>query len=396
MSPMIDLDAALGPFNTPSAYDAEWEASQRGGKTMKRRMHSGAPSRGFMRMDLPYHRRSESAPEMENPRFPLHRLGNSSTMADVFEEDEEDDWEEMKPVPGTPKETDEAEAGDSEEGSGMSIGINVVEDTTSHENKSMDWTIDESNASQRGLKRKGSGLSEGDGVHSTSSASSEKSGSSIREEVIVEEERQLETPPKRFVVGQDTSTRSSESTTPPLPPKFSEDLIPVDVQQITFQPPFLTPTSQHSTFHSPFPSPRTPMSYDTRGISTARSSLTDEQTFQSLLLGEPGPEIRMSVDEAPSLTSSASTRDELANPALNNPQFRGGQRSVSVSGPVVSRKRSSMASLTRLLHSSHGERSKLSIEERAADVPEIREKVTKGKRFSRMMQFWKPKAEADT
>jgi len=247
------------------------------------------------------------------------------------------------------------------------------------------------------LKRKGSGLSEGDRVQATSSASSEKSASSIQEAAIVEEEGPLELPPKQFIARQDSGTKSSESTvTPPLHPKSSDDLAPVDVYQLSLQPPFLTPTSQHSTFHSPFPSPRTPISYDTQRISTARSSLTDEQTFQSLLLGEPGPEIRMSVDEVPSLTSSASTRDELVHPSFNNPQFRGGQRSASMSGPVVSRKRSSMASLTRLLHSSHGEKSKLSIEERAPDVPETKERVPKGKRFSRMMQFWKPKEQADT
>jgi hypothetical protein len=127
-------------------------------------------------------------------------------------------------------------------------------------------------------------------------------------------------------------------------------------------------------------------------MSTAPSSILDEPGFNPLWIGEPGPEIRMSVDEVPSLTSSNSTMTResmmMMNPGFGNPQFRNGQRSVSLSNPVVNRKRSSIASLSRLL-SSHGEKSKLSIEERAEDYPEVK-KESKGKRISRMMQFWKP------
>jgi len=83
----------------------------------------------------------------------------------------------------------------------------------------------------------------------------------------------------------------------------------------------------------------------------------------------------------------------MMNPGFGNPQFRNGQRSASLSNPTVNRKRSSIASLSRLL-SSHGEKSKLNIEESADDFPESK-KESKGKRISRMMQFWKPsKAES--
>jgi hypothetical protein len=77
----------------------------------------------------------------------------------------------------------------------------------------------------------------------------------------------------------------------------------------------------------------------------------------------------------------------------HNPQFRDGQRSASLSSAAVSRKRSSMASLSRLISSSHGEKSKLSIESRAPHIMEAdkKEKGSKSKRISRMMQFWKPK-----
>jgi hypothetical protein len=106
----------------------------------------------------------------------------------------------------------------------------------------------------------------------------------------------------------------------------------------------------------------------------------------------------MSVDDVPSLTSSNSTmtRESGANPGY---AFRDGQRSASVSsasGPT--RKRSSMVSLSRLISSSHGERSKLSIESRAPSNPEIerKDKGSKGKRISRMIQFWKPKESKES
>ncbi|KAI9732052.1 MAG: hypothetical protein M1818_007647 [Claussenomyces sp. TS43310] len=396
MSPMIDLDAALGPFNTPTAYDQEWEASQRGGTTMKKRMHSGAPSRGFLRMDIPYHRRSESAPEMENPRLFLHRLGSSSTMADVFEEDEEEDWSATKPISDTagPRPEDEGT-------SGLGIGVNVVDAEEMHADKTMDWTTEENIAMRRGLKRKGSGLSEGDRRQATSSVKSVNSERSSQGGSVIEEQSApSKIASKPVNPRQDSGTQSSASTaTPPLGPTRAKDLAPVDIQKVALQPPFLTPTSQQSSLHSPFPSPRTPISYDTQRILTASSSFTDEQNYQSLLLGEPGPEIRMSVDEVPSIASSRSTatKEDNINPIYRHPQLRGSQRSVSMSGPALSRKRSSMASLTRLLHSSHGEKSKLSIEERAPESPDTdrKDKSSKGKRFSRMMQFWKPKNSSE-
>lgn len=131
-------------------------------------------------------------------------------------------------------------------------------------------------------------------------------------------------------------------------------------------------------------------------------------------MGEPGPElrlstdglvrmsvdggIRMSVDAPPSLTSSNSTttRDSaIPLPMSHNAQFREGQRSASFSA-AATKKRSSMASLSRLISSSHGEKSKLSMEIRAPSVmeDEKKDKGTKSKRLSKMFQFWKPKDSA--
>jgi hypothetical protein len=324
----------------------------------------------------------------ENPRFALHHIGSRSTMEDVFEEDEEDDdWEEMKTVSHKGSKS----ADEDEEASGLGIDVRVVEAENTSTGEIMDWTADIATSPQRGLKRKGSGLSEGERRQTSSSSKSELS---LGDELLVgEDTSERRNADESMGSRPDPAAKSSDSTsTPPLRPHHAKELAPVDIQPITFQQPFLTPTSFNSTTHS-FPSPRSPISYDAQRISTAPSSFTDEHAFQSLLLGEPGPELRVSVDDVPSLTSSTSTmtRESAINPGFNNPQFRNGQRSASLSSPSVTQKRSSIASLSRLLHSSHGEKSKLSIEQRAPTSPGKKEKERKGKRLSRMMQFWKPK-----
>jgi hypothetical protein len=389
MSPVIDLDAALGPFNTPLGYDADWEASQRGSGPTKRRMHSAMGVGGFVG---PFHRRAESAPEMENPRFGLHHIGSRSTMEDVFEEDEEEDnWEEVKSI----SHKGSKNTVNDEEANGLGVDIKVESESVKTETV-MDWTTEQDATVHRGLKRKGSGLSEGDRRQTNSGSKSKVSINSQMDGLEPDDKSTTDMGDDLIVSRPESRAKSSDSSkTPPLRPHTAKDLTPAEAQSSTLQPPFLPPTSPQSTAHSPspFPSPRSPFSYDTQRISTAPSSFTDEQNFQSLLLGEPGPELRVSVDDVPSLTSSNSTmtRESTFSPGFGNPQFRDGQRSASLSGPSTTRKRSSIASLSRLLNSSHGERSKLSIEERAPSSPERKEKLGKGRRLSRMMQFWKAK-----
>ncbi|CCD48037.1 hypothetical protein ACHAP3_008119 [Botrytis cinerea] len=383
MSPIIDLDAALGPFNTPSSYGAEWESSQK--TSSKRRMHSAAGMGGFIGPGMHYHRRAESAPEMvpfEN-RFGIHRLGSSSTMADVFEEDEEDDeWEDTK----ASSDKDSLARTEDDDQNALGIDIKVVDAEAFNSDKNTDWPLDETPS-----------------VNQKDSASlkSGHSNMSLKDEPRMEEESvsPIEIVDDSIPPRPDSGAQSSESTaTPPFRPRPAKDLAPVEINPFSLQPAYLTQNSPHSTTHSSFPSPRSPFSYDTQRISTAPSSIADENAFQSLLLGEPGPELRMSVDDVPSLTSSNSTmtRESGANPGY---VFRDGQRSVSVSsasGPT--RKRSSMASLQRLISSSHGERSKLSIESRAPSNPELerKDKASRSKRISRMIQFWKPKESKES
>lgn len=401
MSPIIDLDAALGPFNTPTGRDLEWEASQRGSGLRKRRMHSAA---GINGLGTPYHRRAESAPQMaafENPRMSIHHLGSSSTMADVFEEDEEDEWEETKSVShkGSKSELDE-------EDDYSNVAVEVVDAVDMHSGKSMDWTVEEESSIQRGIKRKSSGLSDSERRQVNSSLGSEKSTPSLEDPVqedvsaVTSVENELLPPSPR------SGGKGSDSTmTPPLRPSAAKNLAPVEVGSVVLQEHYLTPSSVHSEDPSPFPSPRSPFSYDAQRISTAPSSLAEDRSFHSLLLGEPGPELRMSVDGVPSLTSSSSTMTGTSNfPtngsftnigfANNGTQFRDGQRSSSLSAAAVSRKRSSIASLSRLISSSHGEKSKLSIEHQAPSSPEKKDKDSRSKRLSRRLLFWKPRDAA--
>jgi hypothetical protein len=394
MSPIIDLDAALGPFNTPSSHDSEWEAAQKSFGPAKRRLHSAARMRNFVGPGMHYHRRAESAPEMvpfDKPRFGLHHVGSNSTMEDVFEEDEEDDeWEEVKTIS---RKTSTLNARD--ENAGLGIEIKVV-DSEAGNAPTMDWTID-NDTSHRGVKRKTSvvsAFSEPESVPMAPSMGSLRSTSPRRETFNVGD---YEPPPKFEDADSMTSLHSTGShssaisLTPPLRPTSARELSTTEAQPAISQPPYLTPTTPNSTFHSPFPSPQSPVSYETQRLSTAPSSVITDPDFGTLWLGGPGPEIRMSVDDVPSLTSSNSTmtRESMLNPAFGNPQFRGGQRSSSLSHPsMASKKRSSIASLSRLL-SSHGEKSKLSIEERAPETREER-KEGKGKRMSRFMQFFKP------
>jgi hypothetical protein len=394
MSPIIDLDAALGPFNTPSSFGDDWDSSQKGARR-KKAMHSAAGLGGFSGPGMHYHRRAESAPEFENPRFGLHRLGSSSTMGmeDVFEEDEEDEWEDAKGSDREPSiRTSEVQ---DEEEMGLGIGIKVVDSEGMESDKSIDFEV------QHSIKHKGSSLSESNSRQMDSTKSLHSTTSLVDEPIEEEAGSPVEILDDSIPPRPDSRAPSSDSTaTPPFRANPAKGLAPVEIQSFTLQPPPPTPGSPRS-IPSSFPSPRSPFSYDAQRISTAPSSITDENAFQSLLLGEPGPEVRMSVDDVPSLTSSNSTMTrESGHPGFGNPQFRegaqfrDGQRSASLSSAAVSRKRSSMASLSRLISSSHGERSKLSIENRAPTPEgERKEKVSKGKRISRMMQFWKPKKE---
>ena len=383
---MIDLDAALGPFNTPLPHNPEWEAAQRAAGNTKRRLHSAQKLRGFSGPGMHYHRRTESAPEMvpfEDARFGMHRFGSNSTMADVFEEDEEDE------------EDDETSSSTSE-----SEGENECDkEASSHSEPSKEMTptpetprklplpINTGISSQTVTRRRSSGWSD---IRDSQSAILERSVSSSREDAG--DEVQFRT----SNIFQGSGSPANSATPSPRRILAARDLAPVDVSPLQLPAVAHAPVSPYSmSYGSSFPSPRSPISVDAQRISTAPSSVNEETSFQSLLLGQPGPEVRISADDVPSLasTNSTMTRDDAVTPNTHQQQSLPKprpQRPASVS-TAFGRRRSSLASLSRLISSSHGERSKLSMEVPLDDEPDKKTKTKKTRRLSRLVQFWKGK-----
>ncbi|KAI9873621.1 MAG: hypothetical protein M1830_010795 [Pleopsidium flavum] len=407
MSPVIDLDAALGPFNTPSLGPDFRNALDRGFPAGKRAMHSSGATGGFAGPGMHYHRRAESAPEMvafNLGHFGMQRLASSSTMADVFEEDEEDDEEAVK-TSTTGGCSDKDERANEE---GLGIGIQIVDTENMSANGVFSWSWDENGKSQRGVKRKGSGLSEGERRHFVSAVKQERSTGSLNSEAILEETGPVEIVQADEVPRPSVISRSSDDST--ITPTVSHDPIkerpasaPMNFAYPAPEPQPATP----ETFSSAFSSPDFSKSlFDTPRVTTASSSFTDRHTLISLLYGEPGPELRMSVEDVPSLTSSASTMTNV-HPAGRFSSSAGtrssGERSLSVSAAETPRprcasagKRSSLASLSRLVGSSYGERSKLSIEERAQPDNSLKPEKKKGNRISRLIHFWKSKEKHES
>ncbi|KAI6093742.1 hypothetical protein F4821DRAFT_221385 [Hypoxylon rubiginosum] len=391
---MIDLDAALGPFNTPSSRDPQWEEAQRAGAAPKRQLHSAAGLRGFSGPGMHYHRRAESAPEMppfEAARFGIHRFGSSSTMADVFEEDEEEE------EGGSLKTQSDASTPDAD-GSADESSSSSEDDSAStptQEREPIKAGSSDAQPTVASVKRKGSGSSL-EMQRPGSRMRTENSVSGLREEVIVEEPSYVASGHHIMLPG---SSEATDSGMPSPRTILDSEVDPLDVNGATAPPTAMTPNTQYSMSYSPsFPSPRSPMSYDAHRISTT-PSVADENSYHSLLMGEPGPElVRISVD-VPSLTSSNSTmtRESSFIPGVRprNMPFHD-QRPASFTSTAFGRRRSSLVSLSRLISTAGGERSKLSVEVPCDTEPEKKNKTSKSKRFSRMMQFWKPKGSTES
>ncbi|KAL2167238.1 hypothetical protein VTG60DRAFT_1562 [Thermothelomyces hinnuleus] len=382
--PMIDLDAALGPFNTPLPRNPEWEAAQKAGGLVKKQLHSAA---GMSRFTGPgmhyYHRRAESAPELvpfEGGRFGFRRFGSSSSMADVFEEDEEEE---------------------EEESCKSSINTSTPAAGTSTAGKPDDGAQRGNQPSSEPAVTPPSAQDSREGSAENNTVASAAEPATTQPAVSKCDETSLVEPTPPFateVSGSSPGYANSGSSTPSPRHVFRpKELAPVEVSPLNLPTASLGPVSPWSlTQSSAFPSPRSPMSYDAQCISTAPSSVT-EDNFQSLLMGEPGPEVRISVDDIPSLTSSNSTmtRESLfaQHSQARHPPLNEQPRPASFTSTAFGRRRSSLASLSRLINSSHGERSKLSIEVPMESEPEKKTKGSKSKRLSRMMQFWKSKGE---
>ncbi|KAF2851618.1 hypothetical protein T440DRAFT_54467 [Plenodomus tracheiphilus IPT5] len=375
MSPIIDLDAALGPFNTPNGSSPR--THQRGFSANRRVLHSAS---GL----APSHRRTESAPELVPFEFRPSTATKAAPMADVFEEEEPEDDLVMADKDSKPnsimEETQEPK-------------ISVVEVDEKQPEAGINWNFND------GLGIKRSEASAVDYTEPLSPRAIPEYASSG-----VEPQRTPELNPVEVVEDFEeprtsSLTHSSDSTITPQP----------TAEELKTHSPAINlslPLTQHNvmtpdTVTSSFPSPG--YSFETPRAGTSASSMTDYPNMPSPRFGEPGPELRSSVDDVPSLTSSRSTMTSALQNAfpLASPRRLGDRTASLCSDPSElesrRRKRSSIASLSRLINSSsHSERSKLSIEQRpqSEHLEPSREKK-KNKRLSKL-KFWKSSKDTST
>lgn len=395
-SPIIDLDAALGPFNTPDPRSGQPPES--GFSAATKRMYSGGRRGEFVGPEMRYHRRAESAPEM--PPFDRAFLGSqrfpttsSLENPDVFYEEEEDAFLAATSESGNDNE---------EHFQGQTMGDEPKD------NNQKDYHSTDSGKSSETLKRRPTSEAAGDentglGIQETDAgvASPAPAASSISQELFKPNEQRfyssqasnLSTPfskrPKTPLEIGKSGEWQSRIPYPPSP-EVSPRFMPADHRPMTSpnelsaMPPF----SLHagcSFPNSAFPSP------DFTVSSEAPRSIATPST------ADPFP--HASIEDVPSLTSSASTMTNTLNRVsatfFARPRMST-DRSASLSAAVHRRssqpssKRSSLASLSKLMVGPHAERSKLSHEEKPpSDEPEKAKK--KGRRISRLMHFWRVK-----
>lgn len=385
-STVIDLDAALAaPVHTPSSSEDGDHGSQSGFSSAKRRMHSGGALGGFSGPGMHYHRRAESAPEMapvDYMTFSLRHLGSKNSMADVFEEDEEDE------VPAKAAER----KGDLDQGApdkGLrGLGVQII-----------DSEVGESPKLGRGLQVRHGDVSQGPAsdnggaqapVNSTTTTVIQ--GGAAPVDIVDSSEE------PRFSVVTKSSDGSTITPTVPDEPLRSGSLsasmdfaLPRSIQYAEMPP---TPSSVSSPdfAHSSFEAPR---------LHTANSSITDRTTWSGSRAGGLGHGSTYSSEDVPSLTSSASTVISSYPPRISSTSVgtrSSGERAMSFSAaqtpetrPSSAYKRASLASLSRIMGSSYGEKSKLSIESRAGSDETDKTAKNKKSRMSRLMSFLKPK-----
>jgi hypothetical protein len=391
-SPVIDLDAALGPFNTPEMNSGGRVAGSAFSQATKR-MYSGGRRGEFVGPEMRYHRRAESAPEMppiDRNALEFPRLGSDTTMAhaDVFYEEEEDAFlaehddyyestsedadtsvssvaeDEIQPSSSdtlrVPTQDRTAQAPPFDDGLGIHVAKRPVTDPVLEDGP-------------------GDAIIEDTHPNIAIRTSSYQEMASKKSVEIFEPDQWL--PPRAQYAGSpDVSPHMLTFEKRPCssPLDFSGSL-----PQLSF--PSRKPSS--SAFPSPDPSN---MSFEGPHSATA-SSMTDQTTFN-----HPA---QYSAEDIPSLSSSASTKTNSRGRFSSGFYARtSGERPMSFSNHnmvpprsshSMSAKRASLVSLSRLVSGSYGEKSKLRHEEKPpADETEASQK--KNNRMSRLM-FWKTK-----
>lgn len=397
-SPVIDLDAALGPFNTPEMGAGRIAGSAFSQAT--KRMYSGGRRGEFVGPEMRYHRRAESAPEM--PPFDrsalvgFPRLGSDNAMAsvDVFYEEEEDAFLAEHQSPTT-KDKDQADI----EQANAELSSVIDEESEGDMLPSSSETLQ---AVQRPKSALVLSRDDGLGIQVANDAVEEDGpGDAVEEEGVEEEHdtshRQVQNKNSVEIVEADQWAHPRAPHHANHSPDLSPHMLaiekrpcssPLDLNSGLSQ---LTLPSRHAS-SSAFPSPDpSNMSFDGPRSATA-SSMTDHTTFNQSLHDQR----QSSFEDVPSLSSSASTRTNPRGrfsssfyPHSSSERRESFNALPPRSSHSNSAKRSSLVSLSRLVGASYGEKSKLSHEEKPP-ADETEKTRRKSNRVSRLM-FWKSK-----
>ncbi|KAI9931901.1 hypothetical protein ASPWEDRAFT_171971 [Aspergillus wentii DTO 134E9] len=407
LSPVIDLDAALGPFNTPDLRSDGPATASTGFSAATKRMYSGGRRGEFVGPEMRYHRRAESAPEM--PPFDRSALiGNrfsSNSVAenpDVFYEEEEDAFlaaTNESPIDGDGNGDElppsQALSSPTKEPDDQSASSKDSSDTLTRE--PADDDVKPQNAGL-GIRRNAPPHLNVDGV------SSREDRRAAAQQNAVNQIHQANNPfsnqpktPVEFIKQEEWHHKMPVPPSPDVSPRF----LPADKRPVTSPLEPMPPFSLHngsSLPNSSFPSP------DFHGCSpdgprSITTSSTTDRKFSNPSYNMSMDFPHASIEDVPSLTSSASTMTNTMNrfSATFFPRRGSNDRSASFSAAVHrrsshahSQKRTSLASLSKLMVGPHAERSKLSYEEKPpGDTPEKTKK--KGRRISRLMHFWRTK-----
>lgn len=292
-SPVIDLDAALGPFQFPIESATGFAAA-------RRRMHSAASRASGTHV----HRRSESMPEMA--LFALEE-DEDRTMEDVFEEEETGEDESTSEEESSEDDDDDA----SSQVDGLGIGI---------EEQVAEWP--------REIEAVRVATSTAQKRMSTGTLTAVTVSTSLITDITTDFPRRKSAP------------------TDIITPHSEDPIIDTSFRQSFFGPSLDSPL----TFVTAASSPNTPIQGDFPGEDYA--NIFDPYRDY---LGEPGPEMRLSADDIPSLTSSSSTM--TMNTAYRGmPSTPSSAHNIPLPSPI------SMGT---------------------------KEKKERGKRWSRVFTFWK-------
>ncbi|KAJ5147153.1 hypothetical protein N7526_000505 [Penicillium atrosanguineum] len=391
-SPIIDLDAALGPFNTPDMRQNAGAPSQFSLATQ--RMYSGGRRGEFVGPEMRYHRRTESAPVMQpfdRSSLSPFRLGGVTTEApDVFYEEEEDAFLAASQSPRgrmTPIQSGRATPAQS----GQATPAEVVRARAVPEEDTLSVESDDT-ASTVGTTGTAKTAKTADTMTRAPEASSpmsspEQAGLGIRANDKVAGqpetpslERHLADPmhesgnpfngPRRSPIEILKSEEGLPRPRIPPSPEVSPGFLAVDKRPATSPhelPPSIPPFSLSagvSPSDSSFPSPDAPRSFNDRNFSShSYHQLPSEYPYAS-------------VEDVPSLSSSASTMTNTMH-RFSSSFFPRARLSTDRAASF------SAASVVLILNAANFTKKRSP----PGDVPDYSKK--KGRRLSRLMHFWK-------